>query len=210
MTHPVHKLAVIALAGAVLLFRGAAWAAVSEDPDWPCVQRLMPEISAATVWNGPPINDARRAWRETRPVRDLVVRIADRRMTPEEAERDIAAFVKTLKSEEKNPTLTLLFAGVWETLNDRRRAMIEKIKEFARQQRARAERIEQKLLDFDRISADTSAAGRARTEEFSQDLAMEVRIFEDREKSIRYLCDLPVKVEGTLGALARVISAQLN
>ena len=210
MTHPVHRLAVIALAGAVVFCAGAAWAAASEDPDWPCVQRLMPEISPATVWGGPPVDDAARAWRETRPVRDLVVRIADRRMTPGEAERDIAAFAKTLKSEEKNPALTLLFAGVWETLNDRRRAMIERIKEFARQQRARAERIERKLLEFDRISADTSAAGRARTEEFRYDLVIEVRIFEDREKSIRYLCDLPVKVEGVLGALARVISARLN
>ncbi len=69
MTHPVHKLAVIALAGAVLLFRGAAWAAVSEDPDWPCVQRLMPEISAATVWGGPSLDDAALAWRETPAIR---------------------------------------------------------------------------------------------------------------------------------------------
>ena len=210
MTHPVHKLAVIALAVAVVFCAGAAAGAASEDPDWPCVQRLMPEISPATVWGGPPLDDAARAWRGTPAIRDLVAAIADRRITPEEAERDIAAFVKTLKSEEKNPALTLLFAGVWETLNDRRRAMIERIKEFARQQRARAERIEQKLLEFDRISADTSAAGRARTEELRYDLVMEVRIFEDREKSIRYICDLPVKVEGTLGALARVISAQLN
>ncbi len=90
MTHPVSTLAVIALAGAVVFSAGAAGAAASEDPDWPCVQRLMPEISPATVWDGPPVDDAARAWREAHPVRDLVVRIADRRMTPEEAERDIA------------------------------------------------------------------------------------------------------------------------
>lgn len=210
MKSPVHTLAAIALAGAALLSGGAAWAAASEDPDWPCIQRLMPEISPATVWGGPPLDDAAGAWRDTPAIRDLVVRTADRRTAPGEAERDIAAFAGTLKSGEKNAALTLLFAGVWETLNDRRRAMIERIKAFARQQRARAERIEQKLLVIDRISADTSAAGRARTEEFRQDLALEVRIFEDREKAIRYLCDLPVKVEGALGALARVISAQLD
>ncbi len=69
MTHPVHKLAVIALAGAVLIFRGTAAAAASEDPDWRCVQRLMPEISPATVWGGPPVDDAARAWRETPAIR---------------------------------------------------------------------------------------------------------------------------------------------
>ncbi len=69
MTLRARRLAVIALAGAVLLFRGAAGAAASEDPDWPCVQRLMPEISPATVWGGPPLDDAAPAWRETPAIR---------------------------------------------------------------------------------------------------------------------------------------------
>ena len=69
MTHPVHTLAVIVLAGAVVFFAGAAWAAASEDPDWACVQRLMPEISPATVRGGPPLDVAARAWRETPAIR---------------------------------------------------------------------------------------------------------------------------------------------
>ena len=69
MSFPVRTLAVIALAGAVIICAGAAWAAASEDPDWPCVQRLMPELSPATVWGGPPVDDAAPAWRETPAVR---------------------------------------------------------------------------------------------------------------------------------------------
>ena len=66
--YPLHKLAVIVLAGAVVFCAGAA-AAAAEDPDWPCVQRLMPEISPATVWGGPPLDDAAPAWRETPAIR---------------------------------------------------------------------------------------------------------------------------------------------
>ena len=88
--------------------------------------------------------------------------------------------------------------------------MIEKIKEFTRQQNARANRIENMLLELEVISSDSSPASGADIAKFRQDLVLEVRIFEDMEKSIVYLCELPVKIEGKMGALARAISAQLN
>jgi len=210
MAGAVVRGSVVVLVGTTVLFSGLAAQAAYEDPDWPCIQRLVPEFSAATIWDGPPIDDALRAWREKPAIRDLVARLAARPANSEQAERKITAFVKTLKNGEKNPALTMLFVGLWVTLNDKRRTVIEGIKRFARQQRDRAERIEKKLLDLDRISANTTTADRAKIEELRHDMALEVRIFEDREKSITYLCEQPVKIESTLGGLARVISSQLD
>ena len=40
--------------------RAAGAAATGADPDWPCVQRLVPEIAAAMIWTGPPLEQRRR------------------------------------------------------------------------------------------------------------------------------------------------------
>ncbi len=210
MTDSVHKFAFSMLPAAVLIYMNSALAGTNDDPDWPCIQRLMPEISAVTIWDGPPVDDALRIWSENPAVRDLVARLAARQANSEQTERNIADFVKTLKNEEKNSALTMLFAGLWVTFNDRRRTMIEGIKKFARQQSDRTKRIEKKLLDLDRVLANATANDHERIETLRHDIYLEVRIFESREKTILFLCDKPVRIESTLGGLARAISAQLD
>ena len=210
MTGPVHKIVFSMFSAAVLIYMNSALAEPYEDPDWPCIQRLMPEISAVTIWDGPPVDDALRIWSEKPAVRDLVARLAARQANSEQTERNIADFVMTLKNEEKNSALTMLFAGLWVTFNDRRRTMIEGIKNFARQQSNRTKLIENKLLDLDRVLANATANDHDRIETLRHDIYLEVRIFESREKTILFLCDKPVRIESTLGGLARAISAQLD
>ncbi len=210
MTGPVHKFAVPMLHAAVLICMNSALAGTYEDPDWPCIQRLMPEISAVTIWDGPPVDDVLRIWSENPAVRDLVARLAARQADSERAEGNIAAFVETLSNGEKNSALTMLFAGLWMTFNDRRQTMIEGIKKFARQQRDRTKQIEKKLLDLDRVLANATENDHDKIETLRHDINLEVRIFESREKTILFLCDKPVNIESTLGGLARAISAQLD
>ncbi len=62
-------------------------------PDWPCVQAKVPEISAAAVWAGPPLDDADKAWESDQRVRDLVARLAPRRVPIDDAKKIIAEFV---------------------------------------------------------------------------------------------------------------------
>ena len=193
-----------------LIHSYGAWAQAQVDPDWPCIQQYVPEISAATVWEGPPVNRPPGVWSKKPKFRDLVAELTARRTSPEQAERDITTFARTLPGGDKNAVLTYLFAEVLETVNDKRRVMIKRIREYARQQRVRVERIEVKLIEFDRLKENTSPVGRAKVEELRQHLEMETRIFEDRERSIRSLCELPVKLESTFGALARVISSHLD
>ncbi|HIM76636.1 MAG TPA: hypothetical protein EYM58_01470, partial [Rhodospirillales bacterium] len=111
MINPVRQFVFSLLAATVLLCLTSALAWAVEDPDWPCIQRLVPEISAVTIWDGPPIEDALRTWPEKPAIRDLVAKLATRQMNAEQAEQNITAFVKTLQNEEKNPALTMVFAG---------------------------------------------------------------------------------------------------
>ena len=187
-----------------------ASAQMTQDPDWPCIQVLVPTISAAVVWDGPSIEGLEARWRDQVGVARLVGRVTQRHVDADQAEREIDAFAQSQPTADRNAALTAVFAGILEILNEKRQYMIERIKEFARQQSARANRIENMLLELERISSDSSPASGAKIGKIRQDLVLEARIFEDREKSIVYLCELPVKVEGKIGALARAISAQLN
>ena len=180
------------------------------DPDWPCIQVLVPTISSAVVWDGPSIEGLEARWRDQVGVARLVGRVTQRHVDADQAEQEIDAFAQSQPTTDRNAALTAVFIGSWEILNEKRQHMIEGIKEFTRQQNARANRIENMLLELEVISSESSPASGAKMAKFRQDLVLEVRIFEDREKSIVYLCELPVKIEGKIGALARAISAQLN
>ncbi len=207
--HPVHKLAVITLAGAVIFYAGAAGAAASEDPDWPCVQRLMPEISPATVWGGPPLDDAAPAWREAAAIRDLVAAIASRRTALEDGEKAVAAFAGTLGAE-KDAMLTLVFAGLFTTINQERSRLISGIKRYARGQRRLASRIRQLTADLGAAPADGTPGSAARRRQLRQRQVWDTRIFEERERSLQALCEQPVLLEQRLFILARAIMAQMD
>ena len=32
------------------------------DPDWPCIQRKVPELSLAQIWNGPELPASAKDW----------------------------------------------------------------------------------------------------------------------------------------------------
>src|SRR5687767_8168064 len=89
----------IAVAALIAAQMSAALASVrgdvigrNQDPDWPCVQRKVPALSAATVWEGPPIEEAAKRWRDDAEVVALVERIAPRRTSLQDAEAAIASF----------------------------------------------------------------------------------------------------------------------
>lgn len=69
------------------LFSMAGPAAAQEaDPDWPCVQRLLPEIAGGMVWAGPPLDEAEPP-KDDRMIGTLAGELAARRVPIEEAER---------------------------------------------------------------------------------------------------------------------------
>ncbi len=209
MSLPVRTLAVIALAGTVVFYAGAAGAAAAEDSDWPCVQRLMPELSPATVWGGPPVDDAAPAWRETPAIRDLVLRIADRRTALEDGEKAVAAFAGTLGAE-KDAVLTMVFAGLFTTIDQERSRLISGIKRYARGQRRLAYRIRQLTADLGAAPADGTPQSAARRRQLRERQVWDTRIFEERERSLQALCEQPVLLEQRLFILARAIMAQMD
>jgi hypothetical protein len=179
-------------------------AAAAEDPDWPCVQRLVPEIAPGMIWAGPPLDGVDG---EPRPAIDaLASELAARRVPLEDAEAQVERFAGTLEDGAKDEQLTHLFARTLEDINRDRSSIIQGIRKFARGQRALAERINARNDQLSALRPDQVALRDALLAEQGWDL----RVYEDRRSSLGYLCEQPVLLEQRAFALARTIAGHLE
>ncbi|HET6520010.1 MAG TPA: hypothetical protein VFG47_09340 [Geminicoccaceae bacterium] len=208
------KLAAVAVAATAVGPTAATAQPPAADPDWPCIQRLVPELSAGMIWTGPPPDGAAATWRDDAAVRDLAAEIAARRTPLEEAERRVAEFADGLDPAARDERLTMLFAGVLDTINRERSEIISGIKRFARRQRALGGEIAEvnaALRELEREEGGGTAEERAaRRREIEERRDWSVRIFDEREGSLTYLCEQPVLLDQRAFALAREIAAHLE
>jgi hypothetical protein len=181
-----------------------------QDPDWPCEQILVPEVPAAVVWAGPTVDGLGSAWKKASGVSGLVQRITSPVYNQSTAEQAIAAFASMQEPRQKDEMLTLLFAGVLDTLNRDRSRMLQGIMRYSRGQSARAMRLGEDLDEIAHLEDDPSPAAQERLRVMQKGMLLKQRIFDEREGAIQYLCSRPVAIEQRLGFLARTIAAQLD
>ncbi|MDJ0935196.1 MAG: hypothetical protein QNI93_07325 [Kiloniellales bacterium] len=193
------------LAAGLLVLAGPAVAATSADPDWPCVQRKVPEVSAGMVWAGPPVEELEQSWKDDAEVSQLAGTLAARRTDIEAAKTAIADFATALGAD-RNERLTLLFAATLDIINRERASIISGIGRYTRRQRALADKI-------GRVDGEIKAlpaSDRERREELEQQRLWDTRIYEDRERSLTYICEQPVLLEQRVFTLAREIMGHLQ
>jgi hypothetical protein len=191
---------------AVLSLLASANAAIAADPrhpDWPCNQIKVPELSAAAVWAGPPIDDVGDAWQKDPTIRDLAAQVAARRTRQDEAEKAIADYFAAATGD-KQTKAKLLFAGVFTTLNRERTVVMNGIERFARLQKQSAERIRDEISEM-RALQDAPNRDEAKVEDLGNKINWETQVFQDKRKTISYVCEVPIIIEQRLGALARAI-----
>jgi hypothetical protein len=204
--------AIAALLLATTLVAGsiAPVAAAGEDPDWPCIQRKVSEISAAQVWSGPPLDATADAWRDDSALAELAAAIASRRTEMADAKGKIAEFAAATGADG-NRRLTLLFAGVLATINAERSSIMAGIGRYAHRQHDLAEKIAGEAAELDRLPAEDGTEDEiARREELSDAQTWDTRIFRERERSLRYVCELPTLLEQRAFALGKEILTQLK
>lgn len=177
-------------------------------PDWPCQQLKVPEISIASVWNGPPIETID-AIKPTDPKEvELVARLAARRTAMDDAKKLIADFVVGDKEQRQDKAKTL-FAGLYTTLNAQRDEVMDGIERFSRKQKAMAADVREEAQKL-RAMQDNATGDQAQSEDISNRLAWQTRIFEDRQKAASYVCDVPVQLEKRLFDLSSAIQNAMN
>jgi hypothetical protein len=184
------------------------FAADPRYPDWPCAQAKVPEVSLTAVWAGPSLDDVANKWKADAKVSELVPRLAARRTPIEEAEKSITE-VLAESAARKTETGKLLFAGLFETLNAQRASIMNGLERVTRKQREAAERIRSDTLVLQALQ-DASSPDQSKIDELSNQLVWETRIFEDRRRVIKFVCEVPTAIDQRLFALGRVIQQEME
>jgi hypothetical protein len=177
-------------------------------PDWPCAQAKVPEISLAAVWNGPALDDAADRWKDDARVSALVPRLAARRTPLEEAEKMITEFLSESPAQ-KSERGKLLFAGLFDTLNAQRTSVMSGLERITRKQREAADKIRADTLALHALQ-DASPPDQARIDELGNQLVWETRIFEDRRRVTKFVCEVPTTIDQRLFALGRAIQQEME
>jgi len=170
-------------------------------PDWPCNQIKVPELSPAAMWTGPAIDKVGNSWEDDAKVKDLVERLAARRTSPEEAQELLNGFIVGSPAE-KAEKATTVFAGLFETLNRQRTAIMDSIERYVRRQRDFAEKIRTETHEL-WAAQDAPNLDQTKVDDLANRITWDTRVFEDRKKTISYVCDAPVTIERRLFSLAR-------
>jgi septal ring factor EnvC (AmiA/AmiB activator) len=185
-----------------------ARAADSRYPDWPCVQPKVPQMSVAAMWNGPPIDDVGNAWQDDAKIKDLVTRLAARRTPLDAAETAVTEFI-TGSAAEKQDKAKKLFAGVFDSLSTQRSEIMDGIERTARKQKELADKIRSDVAEL-RTLEDQPDQDKSKVTTLASQVEWSTRIFEDRRKSIRYVCEVPTTIEQRVFALGRAIQKTLE
>ena len=201
----VRTLAMAALA--LVVAGSAARAADPRYPNWPCAQAKVPDISLAAVWAGPPLDDAETKWKDDSKVSALVAKLAARKTPLDEAEKSVKEFLAG--STDKTANAKLLFAGLFDTLNAQRAQVMSGLERVSRKQRDAADRIREDTIQLQTLQ-DATPRDDAKVDAMSNQLIWETRIFEDRRKVVRFVCEVPTAIDQRLFALGRVIQQEME
>ena len=201
------RLALVFLTTAVAL-QSPARAGDRRDADWPCVQPKVPQMSVAAMWDGPSIADVGNAWQDDPKIKDLVTRLAARRTPLDAAEKAISDFV-TGSDAEKQDKAKKLFAGLFDDLSQQRGEIISDIERVTRKQRDLADKIRSDVTELHELQ-DRPEQDQTKIDALASQVEWTTRIFEDRRKTIRYVCEAPTAIEQRLFALGRAIRKTLN
>ena len=186
-------------------------AAGSKDPNWPCVQRKVPEITAGVVWTGPEIRDDDTSWKRSPAIDGMVKRLAQRRLELDQAGALIDEFASGLKAD-KTEQLTALFAGLLQTINRERKEIMIGIERYAKKQHALAAKINKTRHEFSAVlaKAELTPEDEKQRDALEEQLSWDTRIFDERQQSLIYVCESPVLLEQRLFALGRQILTHLQ
>ena len=196
-----HLIAV-AIAGVFLLSAAQAQAPRHNAPEWwPCIQRYVPKLSVGAFWDGglSPSD----SWRENESITRLTEKFSDRKIPVEENLEDIRIFLASV--EDPTSVAADLVRGLQHAVNQQRDHIIAGIGRFAERQTMMIRRIEKQSQ-----AMENPDLGPAQKRDLESRQKWDIRVFEEREGMMAYLCEQPVLLEKKFFAVGRAIAASQN
>jgi hypothetical protein len=189
------------------LLPAAAAAQAQQDSNWPCIQRKVPTISTGAVWSGPDLPPGS-DWAKDFEAATLAQKLASRRTPLEDANRLIDAFAAE-SGTDKTKRLTDVFAGVLELINTERSRVIAGIGRYAAGQKKLADRIRGEAQQLGEANDSPMTEVPAAMKDVQTAVKWDMRIFDERQRSLTYVCEVPVLLEKRLFEIGRMIQERM-
>jgi hypothetical protein len=177
-------------------------------PDWPCAQAKVPDISLAAVWAGPALGDAEEKWKSDPNVSALVEKVAARKTPLDDAQKAVTEFLSA-PGTDKAAIGKLLFAGLFEQLNAERSSVMGGLERVTRKQRQAADKVRSDTIALQALQ-DATPPDQPKIDELGNQLVWETRIFEDRRRVVKFVCEVPTTIDQRLFALGRTIQQEIE
>jgi hypothetical protein len=200
-TGPLAAAAMAFLAAGIASAPGAS----GQDPDWPCVQRKVPELSLAQVWTGPELPAAASRWANDKEIAALVAELSARRVPLGEAQDRIRDFASGLPAGQAEVSLLTLVQGLFDHMNAERSEIMSGIQRYARKQRSLAVELRKEGSELDALRARADADPQE-IDRRAERLTWDTRVFDERVQSLTYVCEVPTLIEQRLYALAGTVA----
>jgi hypothetical protein len=178
------------------------------DPDWPCQQVKTSAFSLASVWAGPNIDLTSQDWRNAPDVVDLATKMSQRRAPIEDVEKAISDF-KAKRGADADAKLLEAFGAAFQDLTQQRSQILSGLDRFGRKQRALADRIRAENQVVRNATDENQHEDRQAGDDSVQRLQWDLRVYEDRRRTVSYVCESPALVEQRIGAIARAVQQAL-
>ncbi|MEP2028266.1 MAG: hypothetical protein ABJI96_06115 [Paracoccaceae bacterium] len=179
-----------------------AGAATFDDPEWPCVQRKVENLSLGIMWPHPVsaenLHDGLAESGE-----ELIASLALRRVDLAEAESLINKFVKA-RPDVTRDDLGHLFRGVFERISTERTEIMRGITRYSLRQISLSEAIDETRVKMSALM-EADAPDFDRIDALEEKLDWDERIFYDRAQSLTYVCETPVLLEKRAFAIAQLL-----
>jgi len=192
---------------AVFVMEAAAFAQAAgrpgADTDWPCHQNKVAEFPLASVWDGPPIDTTSSAWRADPAIAGLAAQMSQRRVPIAEVQASVGKLIDAAGPEAK-ARLLQAFGAAFEELTRQRSEIIAGLDRFGHKQRELADRIR-----AENETANRDQPGDAAADDPLQKLRWDLRVFDDRRRTVAYVCEAPQAVESRIGELVKIVRAAL-
>ena len=220
--------ALAGLCGVMLILSTSPPTAAKDEatPDWPCIWRKVVELDAATLWDGPALDEAKKSWMNDDAVRTLSAYVIARRLKPEEVEAAIKKFADSQPDATRDTKLTELFAASLSRTNDERKIVLSGIERFHKRQLARAKEIEAAGITLPPAGETPAAAAaegdgngpagkiddvaKVTKDDPEEKMKWEVRVFQERQQNIPIACEIPQLMDERAGLVARAIRALMK
>jgi hypothetical protein len=112
-------------------------------------------------------------------------------------------------TDDRDQKGTRLFAGLFERLNRERTEVMNGLERLGRRQMELAEKTRSDISELHRLQ-DAPVLDESKLQELGDQVQWSTRIFEDRQKTVRFVCEVPTLIEQRLFALGRAIQQAME